>query len=371
VAVIITVFIISVVFSVCAVSLVLRISHRKEWYDNIDERKIHSGNIPRLGGIGFGSAFFIILAGISIYFGIKGIDLSRFIPCGIAMVFILISGAYDDFRPMSPSYKLLLQLVLAVLIIYKGFDFNRLLYTGGGFLTNLNYISIPITVFWIVGITNAFNMIDGVDGLAGGVSVIIAFFLGLIYFYFSHEASKSVLLCVSLIGVLIGFLVFNAPLPRAKIFMGDCGSQFLGFTLALLPLMIETDKPASLPLFYIASLYLIPILDTTAAVWRRIRDGKKIYDPDKSHLHHKLINMGLDAKKVDIIIFSVQIIIGIFTFIAVSKEKEGESIKSLVVLGAGYLFALVFFIIIHFLNRSAMKKISEIDTGDKLSPAQN
>jgi len=371
VAVLIVVFIFSVVFSVCAVSLVMRLSHHKKWYDDINERKIHSGNIPRIGGIGFGSAFFIMVAGISVYFGIKGADLTRFIPCGIAMVFILISGAYDDFRPMSPSYKILLQLVLAVLIIFKGFDFDRLLYTGNGFFSDLGYFSIPITVLWIVGITNAFNMIDGVDGLAGGVAVIIAFFLGLIYFYFSPEASKSVLLCASLIGVLTGFLVFNAPFPQAKIFMGDCGSQFLGFTLALLPLMKEMDQPASLPLLYVASLFLIPILDTTAAVWRRLRDGKKIYDPDKSHLHHKLINMGFNAKKVDLIIFSVQIIIGIFTFIAVCEEKEGEGLKSLIVLGAGYLFALAFFIVIHFLNRSAMKKISEANAGDNSSPASN
>jgi UDP-GlcNAc:undecaprenyl-phosphate/decaprenyl-phosphate GlcNAc-1-phosphate transferase len=371
VAVLIIVFIISVVFSVCAVSLVLRISHLRKWYDGINERKIHSGNIPRLGGIGFGSAFFIMAAGISIYFGIKGIDLTRFIPCGIAMVFIMVSGAYDDFRPMSPSYKILLQLVLAALIIYKGFDFDRLFYTGGGFLTNLSYFSIPITVLWIVGVTNAFNMIDGVDGLAGGVSVIIAFFLALIYYYFAPEASKSVLLCASLIGVLIGFLFFNAPFPRAKIFMGDCGSQFLGFTLALLPLMKETEQPASLPLFYAAALFLIPILDTTAAVWRRLRDGKKIYDPDKSHLHHKLINMGLDAKKVDILIFSVQIIIGIFTFFSVCLEKNGEGKKSLVVLGAVYLFALAFFIAIHFLNRSANKKNTGINTGEKTSLASS
>jgi len=372
VAILIIVFIISVVFSVCAVSLVLRISHSKKWYDDVNERKIHSGNIPRLGGIGFGAAFFILAAGISVFFLINGVNVTRFIPCGIAMVFILVSGAYDDFRPMPPSYKFLLQLVLTVLIIFKGFDFERLLYSGGGFLTNLDFLSIPITVLWIVGITNAFNMIDGVDGLAGGVSALIAFFLGLIFFCFTYpEVSKSVFLCVSLIGVLIGFLFFNAPFPRAKIFMGDSGSQFLGFTLAILPLMKESDKPASLPLFYAASLFLIPILDTTAAVWRRIRDGKKIYDPDKSHLHHKLIKMGLDAKKVDLVIFSVQIIIGILTFIAVCKEKEGDNLKSLVFLGASYLFAIVFFIVIHFLNRSFQKKISGINTGDNASPASN
>jgi UDP-GlcNAc:undecaprenyl-phosphate/decaprenyl-phosphate GlcNAc-1-phosphate transferase len=138
--------------------------------------------------------------------------------------------------------------------------------------------------------------------------------------------------------------------------MGDCGSQFLGFTLALIPLMKETDSPTSLPLFYAAALFLIPILDTTAAVWRRIRDGKNIYDPDKSHLHHKLMNMGLDAKKTDALVFSVQIIIGIFTFIAIRKEEEG--IISLVILSAVYLFALAFFTAIHFLNRAFAKKNS-------------
>ena len=366
-AALIIIFTVSVAFSIFAVSLVLRISHHKEWYDNIDERKIHSGAIPRLGGIGFGSAFFIIVISISIYLGITGTDIRRYIPCGIAMAFILATGAYDDFRMVSPRYKILFQFASAVLILITRFDFDRLLYTGSGIITNLGYFSIPLTILWVVGITNAFNLIDGVDGLAGGIALIIAFFLGLIYFSYSG-VSKSVLLCVCLIGVIIGFLVFNAPFPRAKIFMGDCGSQFLGFTLALIPLMKEADKPTSLPLFYAASLFLIPILDTTAAVWRRLRDGKNIYDPDKSHLHHKLINMGCDAKKVDIIIFSVQIVIGIFTFIAIRMEKEGDVIKSLIVLGAGYLFALVFFTAIHFLNRSSMKKSSEVNSGDN-SPA--
>ncbi|MDR0301753.1 MAG: undecaprenyl/decaprenyl-phosphate alpha-N-acetylglucosaminyl 1-phosphate transferase [Treponema sp.] len=367
-AVLLTVFIISVVFSVCAVLLVLRISHKKKWYDNIDERKIHSGEIPRLGGIGFVSAFFLIASGIGIVYGIKGVNVTRFIPCGIAMGIVMFSGAYDDFRPMSPHYKFLLQVVAAILIISFGFNFDRLLYNGGGFLTDLGYFSIPITLLWIVGLTNAFNMIDGVDGLAGGVSVIIAFFLGLIYFYHSdYEISKSVVLCVCLIGVLVGFLFFNSPFPRAKIFMGDCGSQFLGFTLALLPLMKEADRLTSLPLFYVAALFLIPIYDTTAAVWRRVRDGKHIYDPDKSHLHHKLINMGLSAKKVDAVIFSVQIIIGVFTFIAI----QIEGVKSLIILGAVYLFTLVFFTVIHFINRAVLLKNNGGGGGGNPTPASS
>jgi len=164
--------------------------------------------------------------------------------------------------------------------------------------------------------------------------------------------SKSVLLCISLLGVLIGFLVFNAPIPKAKIFMGDGGSQFLGFSLALLPVMKETTNPSSLPVLYAAALFTIPIFDTTAAVWRRIRDGKKIYDPDKAHLHHKLMNIGLKPRGVILVIFILQIIIGILTFTAVRLE----GLLSLCALGAAYFVSLAFFVAIHFMNRAVNKK---------------
>ena len=344
--VILIVFVISVILSVCAVAVVLKLSHRKGWYDHVDDRKIHTGRIPRLGGIGFAFAFFVIMAGVGIVYESIGIRLIRFLPCIAAMFFMLLSGAYDDFRPMAARYKFLLQFIAALCVIIPGFTFERLLYIGNGFFTDLGLLSYPITFLWVVGLANAINLIDGVDGLAGGLSAIIAFFIGLIFFSFAG-VSKSVLLCTCLLGVVIGFLVFNAPIPRAKIFMGDGGSQFLGFTLALLPLMKETDNPSSLPVFYAAALFAIPIFDTTAAVWRRLRDGKKIYHPDKSHLHHKLINMGLSARGVDAVIYSLQIIIGILTFIAVRLE----GLSSLYVLCAAYLIALAFFTTIHFMNR--------------------
>ncbi|MDR1869318.1 MAG: undecaprenyl/decaprenyl-phosphate alpha-N-acetylglucosaminyl 1-phosphate transferase [Treponema sp.] len=345
------IFIASVVLSTGAVSLILWLSHRKEWYDNVDERKIHSGNIPRLGGIGFASAFLLIIAGIAIAYGISGVNVLRYLPCVAAMGITLFSGAYDDFRPMLPRYKLILQLIASVCVIIPGFDFDRLLYSGGGFFTELGILTYPITLLWIIGITNAINLLDGVDGLAGGLSAIIVFFLGLIFYSFAG-VSKAVLLCTCLFGVLIGFLIFNAPIPKAKIFMGDCGSQFLGLTFALLPLMKEEGKPSSLPVFYAAALLAIPIFDTTAAVWRRLRDGKKISDPDKSHLHHKLLNLGLSARGVDAVILGLQIIIGVLIFIAVHVE----GLFSLLILGSVYLITLAFFTAIHYLNKAVNEK---------------
>jgi UDP-GlcNAc:undecaprenyl-phosphate GlcNAc-1-phosphate transferase len=350
-SVVLLVFGFSIALSVCAVALILKICHRKGWYDHLDERKIHSGNIPRMGGIGFTLAFFVIMTAIGIVYKISGVDVVRFFPCAAAMIITLLSGVYDDFRPMSPRYKLLIQIAAALCVTIPGFTFERLLYGGTGILTDLGIFSYPITILWVVGLTNAINLMDGVDGLAGGLSALIVFFLGLIFFYFAG-VSKSVFLCACLLGVLIGFLAFNAPFPRAKIFMGDGGSQFLGLTLALLVVMKDQFKPSSLPVFYAAALFAIPILDTTAAVWRRLRDGKKIYDPDKSHLHHKLLNLGLNARGVISVVFGLQIILGVLTFISVRLEGA----PSLLVLGAAYFIALSFFIAIHFLNRRTAKE---------------
>jgi len=340
----------SVVLSTGAVALMLKLSHKKAWYDHVNERKIHTGEIPRLGGIGFASVFIIVAAAVSIIFG-SFEAIVYFWPCLVAMMITLVSGAFDDFKPIKARYKLLLQFVAALCIIIPGFIFRHLHYFDNGILANLGWLSYPITILWIVGLTNAINLIDGVDGLAGGLSAIIAFFIGLIFF-FSVETSKAVLLCASLFGVLIGFLFFNAPFPRAKIFMGDCGSQFLGLSLALLPLVGENYGPKALPLLYAAALFSIPIFDTTAAVWRRLRDRKHIYDPDKSHIHHKLINLGLNAKGVSLTLYSLQIVIGVLTFIAINLD----GITSLLVLGSAYLTSLAFFAAIHFLNRSIVIK---------------
>jgi len=351
--VLIFIFIVSVVLSIGAVALVLKLSHRKGWYDHFDDRKIHSGNIPRLGGVGFAAAFLVITASIGLLFILRGVNVIQYWPCAAAMIIMVISGAYDDFHPMLPRKKLILQLVAAVFVLIPGFTFDMLIYSGGGFFTALGIFKYPITLLWVVGLANAINLIDGVDGLAGGLSALIALFFGLIFY--SDGGTKSVMMCVCLLGVLIGFLIFNAPIPRAKIFMGDCGSQFLGFTLALLPLMKSDDTQSSLPVLYAAVLFAIPIFDTTAAVWRRLRDRKKISDPDKSHLHHKLINLGLNSRGVDAVILGLQIIIGILAFIAIRLQ----GLPSLLVLGGAYLLTLAFFTVIHFMNRAKQMKYAE------------
>jgi UDP-GlcNAc:undecaprenyl-phosphate GlcNAc-1-phosphate transferase len=133
--------------------------------------------------------------------------------------------------------------------------------------------------------------------------------------------------------------------------MGDGGSHVLGFLLALLPLIDGRGNSTSLPILYAAALLLIPIFDITAAVWRRVRDGKRIDKPDMAHVHHKLLYLGLKPKGVIAVLYSLQIVIGIITLVSIRLN----GFLSLYVLGAAYLIAITFFTVLHFMNRAALK----------------
>jgi UDP-GlcNAc:undecaprenyl-phosphate GlcNAc-1-phosphate transferase len=342
------VFCATVVFSTVLVALILRLSHHKNWYDQTDDRKIHSGDVPRLGGIGF-ATIFLISAAIIVYLSREIDSVIRFLPCLAGVVIIVVSGVWDDFRPMRPHNKMLIQTLAALCVIISGYSFRRLVYFDGGILEMLPWLGYPITLLWIVGLTNAMNLIDGVDGLAGGVSALIALTFGCIFFQYA-ETPAAMMLCICMVGSVAGFLVFNAPIPRAKIFMGDGGSQFLGFTLALLPLLEEHDTVASLPVPYAAALLAIPIFDTTAAVWRRVRDHKRIDFPDRAHIHHKLMNLGFSTQGTVAILLGLQLLLCVLVF--VSLQVQGW--LSLAILGIAFLSALAFFSAIHFINRKAM-----------------
>ena len=349
--ILIALFILSFTLSFVAVALVLKLSHKKAWYDRVNSRKIHNGHIPRLGGIGFALVFILISAAICIVFG--GVEpVLRYLPCFFALVFVLFFGVVDDFRPLKPRNKFIVQFVAAICVIVPGFIFRQVTFVDSGIFPVA--IWYAITFIWIVGSTNAFNLIDGIDGLAGGLSGLIALFMGLIFFSFG--ITLKVLFCTAFVGVILGFLVFNAPFPRAKIFMGDGGSQFLGFLLALLPLSRESGSLETLPILYAAALFIIPFFDTFAAVWRRVRDGRKIVSPDKAHIHHKLMNLGLSVRGVDAVLYSLQIILGILTLFSIRLD----GLFSVCVLGAAYLIGIMFFAIVHHLNRVAMKTKKDI-----------
>jgi len=339
------VFLVTALGSSILVGLILKLSHKNSWYDHINERKVHSGDVPRLGGIGF-SLVFVVTAGFLIFLKRENDHAFRFLPCLVGICIIVVSGVWDDFHLIRPLVKFLIQIAAALCVVIPGYSFDRLFLFNETLFAGIPWLNQGITILWIVGMTNAINLIDGIDALAGGVSTIIALTFALI-FSFCGETPAAELICVALAGSVAGFLFFNAPFPKAKIFMGDGGSQFLGFTLALLPLLEEHRTPAALPILYAAALFVIPMFDTIAAVWRRVRDKQKISVPDRSHVHHKLMNLGMSVWQIDAVLICLQLIISVLVFISLKMP----GLLSLVFLGMAYLLALAFFAVIHFANR--------------------
>jgi UDP-GlcNAc:undecaprenyl-phosphate GlcNAc-1-phosphate transferase len=347
--------------SAAVVALILRLAHSKAWYDRVDERKAHKGDVPRLGGLGFVPVFIVASSVLMFSMGQEG-QFAAFLPVVAGAFAMSFFGVWDDFRPLRPALKLLIQIGAALCVVISGYHLQRLAFFDGNVLQRLPLLGSCLTVLWIVGMSNAVNLIDGVDSLAGGVSLIAAATFAYIFYRYSGM-HLSVMVCVALAGSVAGFLVFNAPFPRAKIFMGDGGSQFLGFILAVLPLLKGStagiqNLGTALPLLHIAAILSIPILDTISAVWRRTREKRPVSSPDKEHTHHKLMNLGLSHRQIVAVMLGLQLAVSFLTVLSFEANRESSGLMSMLALGAAYFIVIVFFSALHFMNRKRTKTAS-------------
>ena len=280
--------------------LVLKIAHHKNWYDDPDHRKIHSEDIPRLGGVALfvsvmamWGAFSLLRVSVSSHFHF--IDLLRYLPFLAGMVIIHLVGLLDDFANLRARYKLIGQIIAGLFVVATNYYFHSV---------QLPFAANPLvlgpvggrlfTLLWIVGITNAVNLIDGLDGLSGGVSALIS--LALALSAWSLGSFTAGFMAFFLFGALAGFLVYN--LPPARIFMGDSGSLFLGFSLSIIPILAFRGPQAPFALPLGSTLLLLPIFDTLAAILRRIRRRIPLHFPDQEHLHHKLLYLGFSTRRI-------------------------------------------------------------------------
>lgn len=326
------------------IPMLLRISHWKGWYDEVDDRKIHKGNIPRLGGIGIFSSF---LLGLIIFYLIKhffypALPLPKVLSLWpfVAGLFLIHGlGLIDDFRNIKPWIKILVQFLAAGIVAFFG---NRISVIDIPILDislNLGPFSYVLTILWIVGLSNAVNLLDGLDGLAGGTTAIAALFISVISVL--HHNYIAAAAGIILFGSLVGFLVFN--LPPAKIFMGDSGSLFIGFVVAVLPFIGEQLPSTRTAIFIITiTMTAVAILDTLSSIFRRIRKRKPIHSPDRAHLHHKLLDLGYKAPGILAITYSFSVFFGIICLISVYFK---HLIFQLILPIAWILMIIVFIII--------------------------
>ena len=270
------------------------------------ERKIHKVAIPEGGGI----AIFITVMAVSfLYPGYKPEFLGFYI--GAAIMFLM--GLLDDIFDVRARYKLLGQIVAVALAMYFGLTIQFV--TGHDSVIHIGILSIPLTFLWLLGVTNAINLIDGLDGLSGGVGAIVAIVLGIVAL--GQGRADVAALAFILAAATIGFLPHNFSGKR-KMFIGDTGSQFLGFSLASLSILGVTKVAATFVMLAPIMILAIPIFDTLFAIVRRTRNGQKIFVADRGHLHHRLLDLGFTERKAVTFIYYVTILLG---FVAVLSTK--------------------------------------------------
>ena len=251
-------------------------------------------------------------------------------------------GLADDFHNLGAELKFSLQIAAAVLVTIGGFTISVIRIPGLPELS-LGLFSYPITALWIVTISNAINLVDGIDGLAGGITGVSALSLGVMCLL--QGQVMPALLAFSLLGAVLGFLAFN--LPPARIFMGDSGSLLLGFVLAVIPLVGGASGPSIVDMLAPATVLLVPIIDTIAAIARRIRARRPIYKPDRDHIHHKLLALGLKETSILLILYGWCAYAGIA--VVVSRfMRRGEAA---VLLAAVWATAAIAYAVLHTMNQ--------------------
>jgi UDP-GlcNAc:undecaprenyl-phosphate GlcNAc-1-phosphate transferase len=275
------------------------------------KRKVHTKPIPSMGGL---AIFVSFLIGYMLFVP----KTDQILSVLIGGFIIVLTGICDDIKPLSPKWKLLGQIVAAVIVtVYGGLIFKDMQIFGHFF--EFKFFAYPLTIFFIIAIINAINLTDGLDGLAAGCSSIYFITIAILGFIMQNLGGLDVILCLILFGSCLGFLIYN--FSPALVFMGDTGSMFLGYIISVIALM--GFKTATLTSLIIPMLLLfVPILDTLLAMGRRLLKGKSIGDADKEHLHHQLLKNTHSTKITVLIMYAINILFATVSIFYTLGDKK-------------------------------------------------
>ncbi len=325
-----------------AIPSIISVARKKKLFDEPDHRKSHKVSTPSLGGIGIfaGTLFSIILWTPFMYIG-----KLQYILCAFIIIFLI--GAKDDIDPISPSKKLLGQLFAAAILVFKADVKLTSMYGIFGLGALPDPVSIALSIFTIIVIINAFNLIDGINGLSGGIGLLISLTMGT--WFFLIDRVEIAIVAYSLAGSIIAFLKYN--ITPAQIFMGDTGSLLLGLVCSILAIKFIDihkdlgDNPYAFkaaPSMAIAVM-ILPLFDTLRVFVIRILNGKSPFYPDRSHIHHLMIDCGLSHMNATYILLLVN---AVFIFIAMGLQEIGNLYLLLVLI----LLALVLTSILKYIS---------------------
>ena len=326
---IIYMIIIPFLFVLAIIPFIKKVAEHVGALDIPNARKVHNVPIPRLGGLGIYMGF---LLGY-IFFGTMSLRMNAIL---IGSFIIIVTGIVDDIKPVPAKYKFLFQLIAAsVVAIYGKILLQDL--SAFGFYINFCIFSYPITILFIVAIINCINLIDGLDGLAAGLSSIYFITIGIVIVGWKHTFGLDAIITFIMLGATLGFLCHN--FNPAKIFMGDSGSMFLGYMIAVIALLGFKNVTLTTLLAPIC-LLAIPIMDTTFAILRRLINKKPISEPDRQHLHHQLLNLNLSHRNVVLVIYGLDILFACAMLVYMLYDR----VAGVVIYAILFIIVLVFVI---------------------------
>ena len=344
-------FVLSVICGALLTPLVRQLAHRFGLFDHArSSRKIHGKPIPRLGGIAIVIAFYTPLVGLLLFqTGVGQLfyaERDHVIGLFAGGLSIAALGLYDDLRGANAWKKFLVQFAVAGLLYHLGFRIDVIANPLGSEI-HLGWVSLPFTVFWIVGVINALNLIDGLDGLAGGVALVAITTTFLVSLQRGHPLMM--LFTSALAGAIVGFLLYN--FNPASIFMGDTGSMFLGFVLSATAIQTNQKSTTAVAVLIPAIALGLPIMDTLLAIACRALRGRPLFQADKEHIHHRLIAAGLTHRQAVLVLYGFCVLLGAGALV-LTFANSSQAALLLVVL------ALVAFIFLRSLGFLRLSRVS-------------
>lgn len=318
-------FVLAAALAAGTTPLVRAVALRRGWLDHPAANKPHEASTPTLGGLAVALPFLLLLWG-TFAAGASPLELRQVAGLTAAGGLLLALGVYDDLRGLGAGPKLLVQAGAALVLFACGFDVERLTNPLDD-AVELAWLELPVTVLWLVGITNAINLIDGLDGLAAGVVLLASLTLAAIGARFGEAGVLQPSLLLA--GCLAGFLRWN--FPPARLFLGDTGSLFLGATIAAISLLHNRKGALAITLLLPVVLLALPILDTALAFSRRVVGLRHPFRGDTDHLHHRVLRLGLAPRRALALFYGVSLLLDLTAFLLTWVPKRYTMVAALVV----------------------------------------
>lgn len=329
-------FLLGLLIAVLTTPWVIKLSHAGIGLDVADEtRKTHDAPIPRLGGaplmLAISIAQIIILT-------LQPQHSATWFPVLLGSVLMYSLGLWDDLRRLGARKKLIGQVLTAGIVFWMGLRIDRVSYPGGAWSVDLGMLSLPVTIFWLIAVPNIVNLIDGFDGLAGGLGLFMSVTLGIVGIY--NEQLAVAWYGFAMAGALLGFLVFN--FPPARIYLGDGGAYLIGFTIAALSLTSSNKGSVAMVLLVTVVALGVPILDTTFALLRRAVRGLPLFRGDDEHIHHRLEQLGFSKRRIVLGLYGVCVVLSLLALSIIWTQARTLP------LGIAFIFLLAIGVLRYF-----------------------